>query len=128
MKHYPIYLNLKEQPVLVVGAGEVAWQKLPALLESEARIRVVAPEALAAIQELAQANRLQWISRPYRPTDLEKVQLVIVATDDPELQKKVAVEARARHIWVNVVDVTALCTFISPAVIGRGDIQIAIST
>jgi precorrin-2 dehydrogenase/sirohydrochlorin ferrochelatase len=128
MRYYPVYLNLKDKPVLIVGAGEVAFQKMAALLESEARVQVVAPEALHEIEALANEGKLNWARRPYQSTDLEGAALVIAATDDPELQKRVAAEARARGIWVNVVDVTPLCDFIAPAIIARGDLQIAIST
>jgi precorrin-2 dehydrogenase / sirohydrochlorin ferrochelatase len=128
VRYYPVYLNLKDRRVLIVGGGAVAWQKIPALLESEARVRLVSPEALPDIEELAEAGRLEWIRRPYQTTDLDDAFLVISSTDDPELQKRIAAEARARRIWVNVVDVTPLCDFIAPAIIAQGDLQIAIST
>jgi len=128
MKYYPIYLSLKNRRVLIVGAGAVAWQKIPALLESEAQLRIVAPEALAEIQDLAQTHKVEWVRRPYQSPDMESVDLVIAATDDPVLQKRVAAEARERRIWVNVVDVTPLCDFIAPAIVSQGDLQIAIST
>jgi len=63
MKYYPIYLNLKNRRVLIVGAGTVAYQKIPALLDSQARIRVVAPKALAEIKDLAQTHQVQWFQR-----------------------------------------------------------------
>src|SRR5688500_1597943 len=128
MRYYPAYLNLQGRVVVVVGAGAVAWQKIAALLESEARVRIVAPEALPEIEELARAKKVEWLPRPYQPTDLDSASLVIAATDDAELQKRVAEEARARRIWVNVVDVTPLCDVIAPAVVARGDVQIAVST
>jgi siroheme synthase-like protein len=89
---------------------------------------VVAPKALAQIEELAQTHKVQWFRRPYRSSDLASAYLVIAATDDPKLQKRVAKEARARRIWVNVVDVTPLCDFLAPAIVSRGDLLIAIST
>ncbi len=128
MRYYPVYLNLKGRRVVLIGAGPVALQKIPALLESEADVKIVAPEALDEIQELARAHKLEWNRRPYRSSDLEDATLVIAATDDPELQQRVAAEARARRIWVNVVDVTPLCDFIAPAIVARGDVQIAVST
>jgi precorrin-2 dehydrogenase/sirohydrochlorin ferrochelatase len=128
MRYYPAFLNLKNRGVGVVGAGEIAWQKIPALLEGEANIRVVAPEAVPEIEALARANKLEWFRRPYNSSDLERASLVIAATDDPHLQEQVAAEARARRIWVNVVDATPLCDFIMPAVVTRGDVQIAVST
>jgi precorrin-2 dehydrogenase/sirohydrochlorin ferrochelatase len=128
VKYYPVYLNLQSRRVLIVGAGEVAWQKIPNLLEVGARVVVVAPEALPAIEQAAEAGRLEWHKRGYQTPDIEGAQLVIAATDDPALQQQVAAEARTRGIWVNVVDVTPLCDFIAPAIVAQGDVQIAIST
>jgi siroheme synthase-like protein len=128
MKHYPVYLNLKDRIVLVVGAGEIAMQKIQTLLESGAKIRVVAPEGITEMDTLAQGGKIEWRRRPYQPSDMEEVALAIAATDDESLQRRIAAEARARRIWVNVVDVPPLCDFIAPAVVRKGDIQIAIST
>jgi precorrin-2 dehydrogenase/sirohydrochlorin ferrochelatase len=128
VRYYPVYLHLKDRQAVIIGGGAVAWQKIPALLESEARVRVIAPEALPEIEALARGNKLAWVQRPYQPADLDGAHLAIAATDDPELQKQVAADARARRIWVNVVDVTPLCDFIAPAIIAQGDLQIAIST
>ena len=128
MKYYPVYLNLKGRRVLVVGAGPVASQKLPALIGSESHVHVIAPDAVPEIRGLARDGKIKWSSRFYRKTDIQGASLVIAATDDPALQKKIVRDARAHRIWVNVVDVPTLCDFIAPAVIDRGDIQIAIST
>lgn len=128
MKHYPVYLNLKGREVLLIGGGTIALQKLPALLEGEATLTVVAPEALPEIEQFAKEGKIRWHRRSYETSDLESVSLVIAATDDPELQKRVAAESRERKIWVNVVDVPPLCDFIAPAIVRRGEIQIAIST
>jgi siroheme synthase-like protein len=128
MKYYPVYLNLKGRRVLLVGAGVIALQKLGALMECQALVHVVAPEALPEIRSHSRDGKIKWSKRPYKLSDLDKVTLVIAATDDVGLQKKVAKEARARGLWVNVVDVPPLCDFIAPAIVSRGDIQIAIST
>jgi len=128
MKYYPIYLNLKGRRVLVIGAGKIALQKLAALMDCQALIHVVAPEAVADIRKLAKDGKIKWSRRLYKMTDLIGSALVIAATDDPALQKRVAHGARARGIWVNIVDVPPLCDFIAPAIVSRGDIQIAIST
>jgi precorrin-2 dehydrogenase/sirohydrochlorin ferrochelatase len=128
MKYYPVYLNLKGRRVLLVGAGSIAQQKLETLMPCLARVHIVAPEAVPPIQRLAKDGKIKWFKRPYRSSDLKGIVLVIAATDDRTLQRKIAREARARRIWVNIVDVPPLCDFIAPAVVSRGDIQIAIST
>jgi len=114
--------------VLLVGAGEIARQKLPNLLDCQAEVHVVAPEALPDIRALARDGKIQWSARSYKKADTKGASLVIAATDDAALQKKIVKDAHARGIWVNIVDVPALCDFIAPAVISRGDLQIAIST
>jgi siroheme synthase-like protein len=128
VKYYPLYLNLKAHPVLLIGGGAVALQKIPALLSCEAAVHLIAPEALPEIAQLAAEEKIHWERRSYETRDLEGVRLVIAATDDPALQERVAAEARARNLWVNVVDVPPLCDFIAPALVSRGDLQIAIST
>src|SRR3954464_7083573 len=100
MKYYPVYLNLQGRRVLIVGAGEVAWQKIPNLLEANARLVVVSPEALPEVQQAAEAGHLELRRRGYQTADIEGAELVIAATDAPELQQRVAAEARARGIWV----------------------------
>src|SRR5258708_37173208 len=95
MRYYPVYLNLKGRRVVLIGAGPVALQKIPALLESEADVKIVAPEALDEIQELARAHKLEWNGRPYRSSALEYSTLVIAATDDPELHHRRAPQASA---------------------------------
>src|ERR1700682_3712822 len=98
VKYYPIYLNLKDRTVLLVGAGEVARQKIPALLASGARIRLVAPEAHKDVAALTRENKIEWVQRFYETRDLKGIALVIAATDDPILQKRIAAEARKRRI------------------------------
>ena len=96
MKYYPINLNLKDRRVLLVGAGEISRQKLKALIECRAKIHVVSPEALPDIQALARDGKIKWSARSYETSDLDGASLVIAATDDPVLQKKIAEEARQR--------------------------------
>jgi siroheme synthase-like protein len=114
--------------VLLVGGGKVALQKLPALLEAEAALRVVAPEVLPEIEAGAREGKFVWHARRYETADVHQAALVIAATDDAALQKQVAADCRARNIWVNVVDVVPLCDFIAPALVRQGDVQVAIST
>ncbi len=128
MKYYPVFLNLKDKPVLVVGAGHVAGQKVAALLESQARVTVVAPKALWAIELLAKEKKLTWRKRPFRISDLKGMHLVIAATNDEAVHRTIAAQARKLRIWVNIVDVTPLCDFITPSIVSQGDLQIAIST
>ncbi len=114
--------------MLLVGAGAIGLQKLPQLLECQATVHVVAPEALPEIQAIAKEGKIRWSPRGYQTTDADGAGLIIAATDDPVLQKQIVDDGHARGIWVNIVDVPPLCDFIAPAIASKGDIQVAIST
>jgi precorrin-2 dehydrogenase / sirohydrochlorin ferrochelatase len=125
---FPVFIKLAGRRCLVVGAGEIALAKIYSLLLSEARITVVAPEAKSAIREMARNGRLVWIKRKYQPSDLAEAFLAIAATSDFALNHAVFAEADRRRILCNAVDDPPNCDFYFPAVVRRGDLQIAIST
>jgi precorrin-2 dehydrogenase/sirohydrochlorin ferrochelatase len=125
---YPIYLNLDGKRVVVVGGGEVAERKIESLLDTRASINVVSPEVTARILMLASERRVELHRRPYLPGDCSGATLVLSATDDDATNRSVFEEARKAGVLVNTADQPALCDFIMPAVVRRGDIAIAIST
>jgi precorrin-2 dehydrogenase / sirohydrochlorin ferrochelatase len=125
---YPLFVELKNQHVLVVGGGEVAERKVQSLLEAEAAVTVVAPDLTPALRKLEQAGSIQVVRRAFEEADVENQLLVISATDDPETQERVAAMARAHKILVNTVDQPRLCDFIVPATVRRGDVIASVST
>jgi precorrin-2 dehydrogenase len=125
---FPVFIKLADRPCLVVGAGEIALAKIYSLLQSGARITVVAPEAKSAIREMARSGRLVWNKRKYQASDLAGAFLAIAGTSDFALNHEVFVEAERRGILCNAVDDPPNCDFYFPAVVRRGDLQIAIST
>ena len=125
---FPIYVKLRGRRVLVVGGGNVAEGKISGLLDTGAEIRVVALAASPRVQEWATAGLLALEERGFQSRDLEGVFLVVVATRAEPLGEQVFREAQARGILANVVDVPGQCDFFYPAVVRRGDLQIAIST
>lgn len=125
---FPMFLKLSARPCLVVGAGAVAESKIASLLEAEGRVRVVAPEATAKVRSWAQSKTLDWHQRPFEPSDLNGMFLVIAATSSTELHERIFEEATRRGILCNIVDVPRLCDFYYPSVVQRGALQIAIST
>jgi len=125
---FPIFLKLDGKRCLVVGAGSIAEGKIKSLLDAGASIAVVAPIATTAIQKWAWEGVLTWKARKFDPTDLDGMLLVIAATSLPELNASVFKEARERKVLCNAVDDPANCDFYYPAVVRRGDLQIAIST
>lgn len=125
---FPISLDLRGRPCLVVGAGEVAARKAASLLDHGADVTVVAPEATEVIRELASEGRLRWHRRRYRSEDMEGAFLAIAATGDPEVNRRVYEDADRLKRPVNVVDVPELCSFIVPSILRRGSVSVAVST
>jgi uroporphyrin-III C-methyltransferase/precorrin-2 dehydrogenase/sirohydrochlorin ferrochelatase len=125
---HPIFLDLSGQPVVVVGGGSVAERKIEALVAASARITVISPEVTPAIEAWAAEGRLSIALRPYRAGDLAGVRLAYAATSDAQVNQAIRDEARAQGVWLNAVDKPALCDFISPATVRRGDLTLAVST
>lgn len=125
---FPIFLKLESRSCLVVGAGVVAEGKIQGLLAERASVKVVAPDATPQIRQWASAGVIEWHQREFESTDLEGKFLVIVATSSRDVNTRVFTEAHAKGILCNAVDDPPNCDFYYPAVVRRGDLQIAIST
>ena len=125
---FPIFLKLEGRRCLVVGAGTVAEGKIRGLLESGALIEVVAPKAVFQVRRWEWEGKLTWKPRSFDPRDLDNVSIVIAATNSQELNSQIFREARLRNVLCNAVDDPENCDFYYPAVVKRGDLQIAIST
>jgi precorrin-2 dehydrogenase / sirohydrochlorin ferrochelatase len=128
MSLFPIFLKLDGRPCLVVGAGSIAESKIRSLLISRAQVHVVAPRARPAVAAWAQAGLLRWSARPFQRADLDGVFLVVAATAIDSVNDAVYRAAQTRRILCNAVDDPGRCDFYYPAVVRRGDLQIAIST
>lgn len=124
MPHYPIYLDLRNQSVLVAGAGKVALRKTRGLLDAGARVTVVAPQCDPAFEALP----VRMVRRRFRAADLGGAVLAFAATDDRRVNHRIAQAAKARGIFVNVADSAAECGFLVPARLERGGVQVAVST
>jgi precorrin-2 dehydrogenase/sirohydrochlorin ferrochelatase len=125
---FPIFLKLESRPCLVIGAGTVAEGKIQGLLAERAFVKVVAPQATAQIRQWASAGTIHWQQREFESADLEGKFLVVVATSSRDVNTRVFTEAHAEGILCNAVDDPPNCDFYYPAVVRRGDLQIAIST
>src|SRR5919199_5293 len=127
--YFAAFLDLVGRRVVVVGGGNVATTKVRALVPCRpAALVVIAPDASAHIRHEARAGNVQWQARPYAAADLDGAALVFGATDDRDLNARVAADARRRNIPVLAVDDVPNCDFIAPAIVRRGDLTIAIST
>jgi siroheme synthase-like protein len=121
---FPVFLALDGVPVLLVGGGRVALRKAAALVDEGAVLTVVAPGVLPELAALAGSVR----QRPYAAGDVHGHRLVIVASDDPQVNAQVSADATAAGIWVNSADDPQHCSFILPAVARRGAVTVAVST
>ena len=128
MSLFPLFLKLEGRPVLVVGGGEIAEGKVSSLLHAGAFVHVVAPTATLAISAWAEEGRIQWHKRSFAASDVSDQELVIAATSSPDVNHEVYAEAHRHRVLCNVVDDPPYCDFYFPAVVRRGDLQIAIST
>ncbi|MFG0607598.1 siroheme synthase [Vibrio mimicus] len=129
MRYFPLFLDLTNKPVLVVGGGEVACRKIDALLRADAKVTVISPQVAPALQGWIQEGKCHWIQHFYSSHWLEKRYVQVWATtDNPELNHQVHKDAKEQGILVNVVDDQPYCDFITPSMIERGRIQLAISS
>ena len=128
MDYLPLFLNIRNQPCLVIGGGEVASRKASLLLEADAKLTVVAPELHADLKAALAQGKIEHISGKFDPAQLTEQKLVVAATDDRETNARVSAEGQKLNIPVNVVDSPDLCSFIMPSIIDRSPVQIAVST
>ena len=125
---FPAFIKLESRPCLVVGAGAIATSKIASLLRAGAQITVVAPQAKAEVAKLAAAGSIIWHQREFHTDDLRDTFLAIAATGSASVNRQVFLAAQGRGILTNAVDDPPHCDFYFPAVVRRGDLQIAIST
>ena len=128
MRYYPILLDLRERPCLVVGGGAVAERKAISLFDAAADLTVVSPALTPALENLAHKNKIVHRRKPFDEHDLMGMYLVIAATDDPAVNAAVARACRQKNILVNVASPPEESTFIVPSVVERGDLLLAVST
>lgn len=127
MQHYPIFVDLKNQAVLVIGAGEVAARKIRLMLSAGAKVTVVAPETGKSFNEDL-LNAVEYRQQEFVESDIGDYRLIVAATNNQAVNKQVSELAQDRNIPVNVVDQPKLCSFITPSIIDRSPVVVAIST
>jgi len=128
MTLFPMFMKLEGRSCLVVGAGTIGEPKISSLIAAGASVRVVALDATAAVTGWARTGAITWEARAFDSADLDETFVVIAATNSRDLNVAIFHEARQRNILCNVVDDPEYCDFYYPAVVRRGDLQIAIST
>jgi precorrin-2 dehydrogenase / sirohydrochlorin ferrochelatase len=128
MTLFPMFMKLEGRSCLVVGAGTVGEPKISSLIQAGASVRLVALHTTAAVAEWARTGAITWEARAFNSADFDGAFLVIAATNSRDLNAAIFREAGRRNILCNVVDDPGYCDFYYPAVVRRGDLQIAIST
>ncbi len=128
MNYLPIFIDIKQQPCLVVGGGDIALRKINLLLKANAAITCVSKECCDGIEELVKDNKITRIEKAFEATDINAQVLIVSATDDSGLNAQVSELAKVANIPVNVVDSPDLCSFIMPSIVDRSPIVIAISS
>ncbi|MGA7376578.1 MAG: bifunctional precorrin-2 dehydrogenase/sirohydrochlorin ferrochelatase [Candidatus Sulfotelmatobacter sp.] len=129
MSHlFPMFLKLEGKRSLVVGAGKVGEPKIGGLIDTGASIHVVALEASDVVHGWARDKKITLELRAFVPEDLDGMALAVVATSSHSVNEAIYLEAQRRGVLCNVVDVPEYCDFYYPAVVRRGDLQIAVST
>lgn len=127
---YPVFLKVNQLNILVVGGGQVGHEKLHFLLKSspQANVEVVAKWFLPETEELAKKHGVKMTKGWYRKKYLKKKHLVIAATNDVNLNKKVHKHAQKRYLLANIADTPELCDFYMGGIVNKGHVKIAIST
>jgi len=128
MEHLPIFLDIKQQPCLVVGGGPIALRKLENLRRAGARVHLVAPALTDDLAARLDDSAIVWHQRRFEDADLDGVRLAIAATDDRDINQRIAQLAKAAGIPVNVADQPEDCTFLMPSIIDRSPVVVAVST
>ena len=128
MSFFPMYMDMQNLKVLVVGGGYIATEKLEKLVDFTTEITVIALRVEDEAQQIIDKHGLVLHKRAYNKGDIQGFDIVIVATDTVELHKEIYEESRGSRILVNSVDNTDYCDFIFPSYVQKGDLTIAFST
>lgn len=128
MAYFPMFVDIKDMACTVVGAGDVAYRKVKALLEFEADITVIGIDICEGIKNLELEKKIQVKKKHFEMEDMKESYLVIAATDDTSLNKTISLYCKDNKIPVNVVDVQSECSFIFPAYVKQGPITVGVTS
>ena len=128
MEHLPIFINLKQKPVLVVGGGDIALRKINLLIKAQARVDCLSPFFCEGMNSLSRDNYVNLINKSFEPADIKDYSVIIAATDDATVNSSISSIAHDKRIPVNVVDSPTLSSFIMPSIVDRYPLIIAESS
>lgn len=127
MKSFPLFINLEDKKVVVVGGGTIGSRRIKALLHFSARIYVIAPDLNDELKELVNSGQIRWKSKEYQPRDVEGAYLVLAATDNRQVNRKVGMEGRQQGALVNVCDRKEECDFYFPGIAEMEQVVVGVS-
>jgi len=128
MGYFPMYIDIRDFKILMVGGGAIALRRLKTLHMFHEHITVISPSVCKEIEDMALEGFVTWVSRSYVPGDLTDFDMVLAATDDREVNHAVFLEARREKVPVNISDCKEECSFYFPSVIKDGDIVIGVTS
>ncbi len=128
MSYFPAFIDLTKRKILIIGGGNIAYDKLNRLLDFSNNIEIIATNISKQIEDLAAKESLSYKETPYKKGDIKGYDVVIIAVDDIELQRTIFQESREYRCLCNAVDCVEYCDFIFPAYIQDGDLSVAVST
>ncbi|POP33346.1 bifunctional precorrin-2 dehydrogenase/sirohydrochlorin ferrochelatase [Lactonifactor longoviformis] len=125
--YFPLFVDLSEKKILVIGAGKIAARRIQTLLPFAGEIRVIAPRAAAEVAEMAENGRIQYEAREYEREDLYDACIVIAATDREQINHEIYSVCKCMGILVNVISDKNKCDFYFPGIVHRDEIVIGVS-
>ena len=128
MAYFPAFLKLDTYKILIIGGGNIAYEKLDHLLDFTKDISLIAAEFSPEMMQLIDKNALLYERRRYEVGDIKEYSMIIVAIDDIALQKSIYEESKEYKCLCNAVDLPQYCDFIFPSYIKKGDLTVAVST
>lgn len=128
MSRYPIFIELKDKRVVIIGGGQIALRRARPLIETQCRLVVVSKAVCTSLKTLCDQSQAELILGPYRAEHLGEALLAVAATDHQAVNEQIYQDCQTRQILCNVVDRPDLCDFHVPAIVKRGTLQIAVST
>lgn len=126
--YYPIFVDLENKPVLVIGGGNVAYRKVMTLLDHRAIVHIISPQILPELKALVDSKRCFWSEKEYDREDIKDAAIIFSCTEKDEVNSAVSQDAHKLHRLINVVDDPEKCSFIVPSIMQQGDLKIAVST
>ena len=129
--YFPMFVDISEKEILIIGAGKIALRRVKTLLEFEARITLIAPEAEKELENLSAEGYVKWIRKLYQKSDIterERPFLVLAATDHAEINEEIVRLCRELKICVNVADKKEMCDFFFPSIVKTEEVVIGINS